>query len=363
MSRDKHKALFSMTTVLFFGILLLSDGADVLACSRVLWKDNGQAVLVARSMDWTENMRDELWAFPRGMKRNGLVGNPLTWTSKYGSLVIASFPEKGKAGVSDGINEKGLAANLLWLDKSDYGPRDKKLPGLAVSLWAQYFLDNFATVDEAVRSITENPFQIVTFRVTTGQGFVRIGHLHLSLEDKTGDSAILEYVNGKLNIHHDKEYVVMTNEPPFEEQRENLKEYEGFGGKKPLPGTDSPQDRFVRAAYYIKNLPRPHDLREALAYIFSVIRNVSAPYGAVVDPKHPNVSPTRWRTVADLTNGSYYFESTTSPYLVWVDLDELDFKEGSPALSLSLSDSPGLSGDVSRQFAEAGPFPYFIQED
>ena len=46
------------------------------------------------------------------MKRNGLVENPVTWTSKYGSLVIASFPEKGKACSSDGINEKGLAANF-----------------------------------------------------------------------------------------------------------------------------------------------------------------------------------------------------------------------------------------------------------
>ena len=221
MFREKEKAFLPMSIVLFFWMILLLGAADALACSRVLWTDNGQAVLVARSMDWPENMQDELWAFPRGVKHSGLVENPITWTSKYGSLIIASFPEKGKAGVSDGINEKGLAVNLLWLDKSDYGPRHKKLPGLAVSLWAQYFLDNFATVDEAVRSIMEKPFQVVTFSLTTSQGFVRLGHLHLSLEDKTGDSAILEYVGGKLNIHHNKKYAIMTNEPPFEEQQEN----------------------------------------------------------------------------------------------------------------------------------------------
>lgn len=363
MVHCKEKAFLPLSITLLFGIILLLGNTDALACSRVLWDDNGQAVLVARSMDWPENMQDELWAFPRGMKRSGLVENPVTWTSKYGSLVVASFPEKGKAGISDGINEKGLAANLLWLDKSDYGPRDKKIPGLAVSLWAQYFLDNFATVDEAVRSLAKNPFQVVTFSMTTSQGFVRVGHLHLSLEDKTGDSAILEYAGGKLSIHHDRKYAIMTNEPSFEEQQKNLMKYESFGGGKPLPGTDSPQDRFVRAAYYIKHLPAPHDLHEALAYIFSVIRNVSAPYGMSVDPKHPNVSPTIWRSVADLTNGSYYFESTTSPYLVWADLDEFDFKEGSPALSLSLSDNPDLSGNVSRRFAKAGPFPYFVPID
>jgi choloylglycine hydrolase len=35
--------------------------------------------------------------------------------------------------------------------------------------------------------------------------------LHLSLSDKNGDSAIIEYINGKQVIHHDKKYQVMTN--------------------------------------------------------------------------------------------------------------------------------------------------------
>lgn len=349
---------FFLSIVLFCGVILPSGAGDALACSRVLWADNGQAVLVGRTMDWPERMQDELWVLPRGMERNGLVENPVTWRSKYGSLVMASFPEKGKAAVSDGINEKGLAANLLWLDKSDYGPRDKKLPGLAISLWAQYFLDNFATVDEAVRSVKENPFQVVTFTITTSQGFVRPGKLHLSLEDKTGDSAIIEYVGGRLNIYHDRRHNIMTNEPTFEEQQENLKSYQGFGGSRPLPGTSSPEDRFVRAAYYIKNLPRPTDLREALAYIFSVMRNVSEPYGTPVDPKHPDVYPTLWRSVADLTNGSYYFESTTSPYLIWADLANFDFSEGSPAMKLNLSGESELSGDVSGQFVKSEPVAY-----
>jgi hypothetical protein len=33
----------------------------------------------------------------------------------------------------------------------------------------------------------------------------------------------------------------------------------------------------------------------------------------------PNGSATRWRTVADLTNRFYYFESTTSLNLIWVN--------------------------------------------
>ena len=55
------------------------------------------------------------------------------------------------------MNEKGFGVNLLWLGSSDYGARDAQRPGLSMSLWAQYFLDNFATVEEAVRQNNTEP--------------------------------------------------------------------------------------------------------------------------------------------------------------------------------------------------------------
>ena len=42
--------------------------------------------------------------------------------------------------------------------------------------------------------------------------------VHLSLSDASGDSAIFEYVNGRLVMHHDVSHQVMTNDPLFEEQ-------------------------------------------------------------------------------------------------------------------------------------------------
>ena len=43
-----------------------------------------------------------------------------------------------------------------------------------------------------------------------------------------------------------------------------------------------------------------------------MMRNVAQPFGTS-KADEPNTSQTIWRTVADLTNGVYYFESTTSP--------------------------------------------------
>lgn len=87
------------------------------ACTRVVYQGKDNTVLTARSMDWKEDTRSNLWIFPRGMKRNGEIGkNPLEWTSKYGSVVASAYDICS----TDGMNEKGLVANLLWLAESEY---------------------------------------------------------------------------------------------------------------------------------------------------------------------------------------------------------------------------------------------------
>lgn len=336
-------AAFLRSWVLFlagFGILCFSTWAD--ACSRVLWSDNGKAVVAGRSMDWLTPMPVDLYVLPRGIKRTGMTGrNTLSWTARYGSLV---------AEASDGMNEKGLAGHLLWLAESDYGKFDPNRPGLSVGMWLQYYLDNFATVSEAVAFTEKTPFQLAT-----GTFAGRRVTVHLALEDSSGDSAVIEYVDGKPRVHHGREFTVMTNSPPYDEQLKNLRQFKSFGGDKPLPGTTDAADRFVRAAYYLKNLPEPKSYRECVAGVLSVIRNVSQPFG-VADPARPNISATRWRTVADLTNLVYYFESTTSPNIVWVKLREQDFSAGKEVRMLDLIRQPDRIGDCSRQFEPALPF-------
>ena len=328
------------------------------ACSRMLSADNGHAVLTARNMDWPVDMGTSLWMLPRGIKRDGAVGkNSLAWTAKYASLVTASsWLPNGKSAVSDGVNEKGLVANMLWLDPSDYGKRDERLPGLSLALWGQYILDNFETVADVVQNMQSSSFQIVshTIPVTVpGSGTTMSSAvLHLALTDKSGDSAIIEYIAGKAFIHHDRNYTIMTNQPSFDKQQENLRQYQGFGGQKPLPGTTEPADRFVRAAYYMKLSPQPHDLREALAVILSVARAASQPFRTSGDPKHPYAGATIWTSIADSTNGSYYFASATSPFIIWANFSEFNLEEGSPAMKLDLRNNPDYHGDISKQFVQ-----------
>ena len=291
-------------------------------------------------------------AFPRGIARSGLSGddNSLTWTSKYGSLGAAVYNQ----GIADGINEKGLVANLLWLTEADYGKRDAKVPGLSLALWAQYNLDNFATVAEAVAAMQQGNIQIVTAAMP---GYAA-ATAHLSLADTSGDSAIIEIVDGgKVRIYHDRAYTVMTNSPPFPEQLANLKQYRGFGGTARLPGSSEAADRFVRAAYYLTNQTKPQDYRQTIARVLSIMRNIAQPF-VQPDPSRPEASHTIWRSVADASNRVYFYESTLSPNIVWVRLDALDFSAGAPVRKLDLVHSGDLVGDVTSSFKPNAPFTF-----
>lgn len=320
-------------------------------CSRVLWNDNGLGVLVGRNMDWFEDIRSNIWVLPRGVERDGLAPkNPLKWTSKYGSVVVTAYD----CATADGLNEKGLAGHMLYLPETTVAPRDEAVPGLCMSLWIQYYLDNFATVEEAVAATKAKPYQLLMAVEPTSK---KPATVHIALNDRAGDSAILECLGGEIKIHHDRSYTVMTNQPTFDEQLANLKQYQGFGGDKRLPGTNEPDDRFVRGAYYVKRLPKPKSEREAVAALMSVMRNVSSPFVAP-DPGRPNVSSTIWRTVTDLSNGVLYYDGVFSPQIFWLDARKLDFAAGQPVRKLTVQGNFDLMGDASGSLKPAEMFRF-----
>jgi len=295
-------------------------------------------------MDLYVNEKPQMQVNPRGIHRNGMAGeNSLHWKTKYGSIVITAFGDPNV--VSDGTNEKGLTAHALYLDKTQYEPRDSR-PGVSNLLWAQYFLDTFATVDEAVAHLKD-------FQIISAQAAGREWPVHLAIEDATGNSLILEYVNGQMVVHQGSQYTVMTNEPPLEEQLANLKQYKLFGGNLALPGDIDPQSRFVRAASFLQMLAKPKDNVEALARVYQVAETVVNPSGAYStkdsNPNEVDVWPTRWTSAADLTNKVFYFRAAESPNVFWVELKNIDFSKNR---SISKLDplNPALVGEVSGAF-------------
>ncbi|WP_288405304.1 linear amide C-N hydrolase [uncultured Acinetobacter sp.] len=345
-----------LSSVIASSTFLLSYTAQ--ACTRVVYQGNNQNILTARSMDWKSDVGTNLWILPSGIKRSGNSGkNSIQWTSKYGSVVATGYD----VATTDGVNEAGLNANLLWLVESQY-PDEKtsNKPKLTIAAWAQYALDNFATINEAVTALEKEPFIIVSDAVPGEQ---RLTTLHLSLSDATGDSAIIEYINGKQVIHHSKTYQVMTNSPIFEEQLALNEYWKKIGGTTFLPGTNRAADRFARASFYINAIPKTEDPKASLASVFGVIRNVSVPYGLNTE-EEPNISSTRWRTVVDHKHKMYFFESALSPNIFWIDLKKIDFKDGiTKKLNLGKNQENVYAGDATSQFKASTPFHFLGKDD
>jgi choloylglycine hydrolase len=127
-------------TALLLGFALLAGFAptEAKACTRFLWNDGEKGVFAIRTMDWFHSTDPLLYVLPRGMERHGgrmrdytvVRENPAQWTSRYGSVVTTMYG----AGSADGLNEKGLAMQVLFLGETNYGARDVLQPGVHAAL-------------------------------------------------------------------------------------------------------------------------------------------------------------------------------------------------------------------------------------
>ena len=324
-------------------------------CTRVVWPDANGSVIVGRNMDFHMDLLTNLWKLPRGIERTDGAEGTLTWKATYGSIVATAFD----LIATDGMNEAGFAGHLLWLAESDYGTPEPSATQLSQAVWLQYYLDNFSTVQEAVDWTRKTQVQIAQLFDPTGH---LVPTLHLAINDATGDSAIIEYTDGRPTVYHSRAYKVMTNSPPFAQQLELVKQIDGLGGDQPLPGSTLASDRFARASFYVERQVQPRTQVEAIAAMFSIIRNAAQPFRSP-EPGKPDASQTIWQVVLDLTHKRYVFESTTRPNIVWVDFADLDFSEGSGVKKLDLVGrlalEGGLAGNVSAEFA---PVDHFTSE-
>ena len=116
----------------------------------------------------------------------------------------------------------------------------------------------------------------------------------------------------------------------------------------PLPGNVNPVDRFQRAAYYLAMLPKAQTTRQAVASVMAIIRNVSVPFGSALlrvrDLQH-RIPHSHRPDAARSTTSSL----TTSPNVIWIELDGLDLTEGADPQAIDPYDE-SLIGNVTARF-------------
>lgn len=325
------------TFILICCVSLFNISGSAEACSEFFIDQDGIKV-AARNMDWADD-KFVLVFNPRGVSRTAQLiepqNAPVEWTSKYGSVTVNIDAEDITQGATDGMNEHGLTAAVLWMEASKYPEADTR-PGLDDGMWVQYCLDNFKTVQEVIANAP-------SLRVEEDKYLDKTVALHLYIHDPSGNSAILEYLDGNLVIHHGSplSVEVLTNDP-YSVNLDSLKKYEAFGGTEPLPGGYGHEARFVRASTFLKSVPVINSVKEAVAYAFDGMSDVAEPLGAAN-------WPTQWTVVRDLTAKKIYFRNLTDPEIRIVDLTNLDFNPGQPLRMLEIN--ADLSGDVTDKFS------------
>ncbi|TAL65225.1 MAG: linear amide C-N hydrolase [Legionella sp.] len=259
--------------------------------------------------------------------------HPLIWKSRYGSVIFHSG-NRFKPGLAvNGMNEKGLVASVLLLKSSTY-PVLYGIPVLNTSEWVRYVLDNYQNVQEVVDDLENYQLQAGTARGVSL-------NYHLVVNDAEGKSAVIEYLDGKVVVHQQEQltHLALTN-TEYGVATSQINEYKDFGGNLAIPGGYDSISRFIRAAHYLKRLPRFVSKEEHVAYAFNGLSDVAQAPGTV--------TPTQLSVVFDGPSKTIYFRSINESAVRVIPLENFNFDDLYETLALNVYQH--LSGNVSNLF-------------
>lgn len=318
------------------------------SCTVFRLKADDGSVIVGRSMEFAVDMKYDAIVVPRNKTyvspfTDGKEG--LAWKTLYGYVGIAGFGMD--YGISDGMNEKGLAIGLLWFETDmkwqDVAPGERSR-SLAQVMVGDWILGNFASVEDVRREIRNVKVFNYTDPVLKFSPTV-----HFIVYDASGGCIVIEYENGVCNIY-DNPLGILTNAPGFPWHLTNLRQYIGMSSENPkpchvsgqtflptghgagmigLPGDLTPPSRFVRLSVLTRFSDKQPDALRNLNLAQHIINTFDIPLGLVTetspDKKTVLKESTQWVTFRDLTNRILYFRTYDNLNLRKIDLNALDF--------------------------------------
>lgn len=341
-------------TILAAAAMLTAAVNQADACSRVVFLGDSTSkdiVMVGRTLDWRTPIPTNIYVYPAGVEKQSMPEGPMyRWISKYGSVVAVSYD----GGITEGLNDQGLVMNSLFCKTAVYRTPEiagSGTPVMSLSVIISYFLDNFATVDEVAQWLETNDFAIAGKTFDSGT----VSLLHFGLTDRSGETLLMEYVDGKLTTYRGRDLLVLTNDPNYTDMKAINKYWQNIGGTHMLPGTVTSPDRFVRADFFINHVPKAVSTLDAWAELSSIMAYVSVPMGYEL-PGSPNVSSTQWRSISDCQNLKYYFKFADSMGDFYVDMGSLLLKRGAPILKLDTSDHSNFAGCINHELKHSEGF-------
>jgi choloylglycine hydrolase len=327
--------------------LLGSAAQPVYACTGIRLTATDGTVVRARTLEFGVDLQSDVIMVPRGYARTGSTPDGkegLKWKAKYASVGANGV---GLPFIFDGLNEKGLAIGLFYFpNTAGYMTYNAADAGKTLAPWemGSWILENFATIEE----VRDNAGKIVVPEVVfKAWGFVP--PVHYVVYDASGKSIVIEYVNGKLNIH-DNPLGAMSNSPTFDWHMTNLRNYVNFSfvnvppvqlgsvkltglgqgtGMLGLPGDFTPPSRFVRAVAFSQSVLPSKTGNDAVLQAFHILNNFDIPKGAARDhekDEHGNIVAdyTTWTSASDLNAKRFYFRTFENSQIRMVDLMKMN---------------------------------------
>jgi penicillin V acylase-like amidase (Ntn superfamily) len=309
--------MFKTLFCAFLSINLTLSGSFAFGCTTFCLKNKGE-VLFGKNYDWSigDGM---IFVNKRGMSKTSSLEsekNVAKWVSKYGSV---TFNQYGWEQPSGGMNEMGLAIELMWLDDTKY-PKPDDRPAIDVLEWIQYQLDTSSTTSEVIRNAE-------SVRIAS-----RI-NLHYLVNDRAGNAATIEFLEGKLVAHSGMELPVaaLTNDTYSKSMRYAATIHPAASRSV------SSLDRFVRTSARAKQFSRKA-LREneAVSYAFETLADAAQP------------GYTQWSIVYDQKRMKVHFRTKDRAEIKTVDMHFFDYGCSAPVSIFDLNTTE--TGDVSPLF-------------
>ncbi|MGF1681354.1 linear amide C-N hydrolase [Photobacterium minamisatsumaniensis] len=257
-----------LLTTAIVGTLSLGVVTAAEACTRLLWNTQDHGTFVSRTLDWSEQTNPTLVNIPKSSSYVTHLDNNNTMSSQYDVTGTTTYGQ-----LTDGINSAGLSGNVLYdagMDTAD----SKHAEDFGTLTYLKHILSQYSTVDDAVKFVEGNA---PNTEFVPGVP-VRIA-LHISLQDITGDSAIIEFRAEGPRIWHGPQYTVMTNQPDYDQHLANVErskrgwgELEGQYSQTNLGtgGNANPEDRFIHSSYFYGHLTEPTSVINGMVKLDSI---------------------------------------------------------------------------------------------
>lgn len=285
-------------------------------CTDLQMRTVDGSCVVGRTMDFDRPLHSALAIYPRGEQRSSVKPNGqkgMSWRSRY---AYAGMNELGnRQMISDGINEKGLALEDLWLAETQYNlVNDMDERVLLLYDLPAWILGNCATVTEVKQQLP-----LVKIWANNIAVLNSVPPLHFAIHDASGANIVVEFLNHQTVII-DNPVGALTNSPPFTEQLTHLTQYAALtnqnqpqparapvapgSGLIGMPGDYSPMSRFVRAATLIRVSGQVRDSSQTVLRLSHVLNAFDVPYDAIQDKQahYAGGDYTQWSIVKDLTH-------------------------------------------------------------